>query len=133
VDDKMIDKKKLGYESLPLDFVFVFGSNEGGRHGKGAALVARLQYGAKSGQGKGRQGQSYGIPTKDRNLRVLPLDLIYWYVTEFLHYAFLNPEVQFKVTDIGCGLAGYTAEQIAPFFQNAPKNCYFSERFLRYV
>lgn len=67
--------------------VFVFGSNLAGRHGKGAALWARQQRGAIYGQGIGRQGNAYGIPTKDRQLRVLPLTAIQTHVADFRRLA----------------------------------------------
>ncbi len=102
--------------------VFVFGSNLAGRHGKGAALHARLEYGAIRGQAEGIQGNSYAIPTKDANLKTLPIDKIREYVKTFLYVANLSPETEFYVTAIGCGLAGYNPEDIAPFFANAPGN-----------
>lgn len=56
--------------------VFVFGSNLAGRHGKGAALRARRYRSAIYGGGIGSQGNSYAIPTKDHQLRILPLHAI---------------------------------------------------------
>lgn len=107
--------------------IFVFGSNLAGRHGKGAALEARLKHGAVYGQGEFRQGNSYAIPTKDTQLRTLPLDVIAVRVREFLNYARACPELTFNVTRIGCGLAGYTDSQIAPMFKGAPINCNLPE------
>jgi len=109
--------------------VFVFGSNLAGRHGKGAALWARQHRGAIYGQGVGRQGNAYGIPTKDDQLRVLPLHAIQAYVAKFLDYAQQRPETEFELTPIGCGLAGYRPEQIAPMFANAPPNVQLPEAF----
>jgi hypothetical protein len=103
--------------------IFVFGSNLAGRHGKGAALTALRTYGAVYGQGVGPQGQSYAIPTKDENLRSLPLLTIDRYVYKFLQYARDHPDEKFLVTRIGCGYAGYTDRQIAPMFALAPDNC----------
>ncbi len=105
--------------------IFVFGSNEAGRHGKGAALFARKNKGAIYGQGFGLQGDSFGIPTKSGDLKVLPLDKIKEYVKWFILYATRHPEQQFQVTRIGCGLAGYSPSQIKPLFKNAPDNCFF--------
>lgn len=102
--------------------VFVFGSNLAGRHGKGAALWARQNRGAVYGQGIGPQGNSYAIPTKDECLRTLPLEKIAGYVRGFLNYALNSPSVQFQLTPIGCGLAGYRRDQIEPMFANAPPN-----------
>lgn len=102
--------------------VFVFGSNLAGRHGKGAALWARQHRGAVYGQGYGRQGNSYAIPTKSAELRTLPLDVVATHVAIFLVYAAAHPATQFQLTPIGCGLAGYKPEQIAPMFAGAPPN-----------
>ncbi len=110
--------------------IFVFGSNLAGRHGKGAALFAKQHHGAIYGQGEGLQGNSYGIPTKDENLRTLPLDRIKCHVEKFLEFARSNANLKFQVTAIGCGLAGYKPYQIAPMFSNAPKNCVLPEEFL---
>lgn len=103
--------------------IFVFGSNLAGRHGKGAALTARRDFGAVYGQGVGRTGYAYAIPTKDAALRSLPLSSIAEYVQAFIRYADENPGVIFQVTRIGCGLAGYTDAQISPMFRGAPGNC----------
>ncbi len=110
--------------------VFVFGSNLAGRHGKGAALTALQVYGAKYGVGEGRTGNSYAIPTKDRNLNVLPLQSIQESVKTFLEYARSHSYIHFMVTPIGCGLAGYKPHQIAPFFRDAPPNCTLPPQFL---
>lgn len=103
--------------------IFVFGSNEAGRHGKGAALYAKQNYGAIQGQGFGAQGNSYAIPTKDNNIKTLPLHKIKPYVDVFLMYARLNMNLDFFITKIGCGLAGYQPKDIAPMFKNATTNC----------
>lgn len=110
--------------------VFVFGSNLAGRHGKGAALHARQHCGAIYGQGIGLQGRSYAIPTKDERLKTLPLRLIRQYVEQFQAFAAQHPELTFEVTAIGCGLAGYTPEEIAPLFRDAPGNCVLPDAFL---
>lgn len=104
--------------------IFVFGSNLAGRHGKGAALHARQHYGAVYGVGVGPTRSAYAIPTKDRSLRTMVLLDIKPHVDIFLQYAEKHPELIFKVTRIGCGLAGYTDYQISPMFKNAPKNCF---------
>jgi hypothetical protein len=106
--------------------IFVFGSNLAGRHGKGAALWALHHRGAITGRGEGRQGDSYAIPTKgvfpDGKLYILPLATIRVGVNRFLTYAGNNPNLFFTLTPIGCGLAGYQPEQIAPMFAEAPDN-----------
>nr|DAP65190.1 MAG TPA: hypothetical protein [Caudoviricetes sp.] len=98
------------------DEIFVFGSNLAGIHGKGAALTARQLYGAKLGQGWGLQGRSFAIPTKDSNLKPLPLSNIEKYVNVFYDFVRSNPKTKFFVTAIGCGLAGYKHFEIAPMF-----------------
>ena len=102
--------------------IFVFGSNLRGVHGKGAALTARKKYGAVYGQGEGLQGRSYAIPTKDYDLRPLPLEDVNLRVLDFLHFARHHPGMKFNVTRIGCGLAGYVEDQIAPMFKGATHN-----------
>lgn len=103
--------------------IFVFGSNTTGRHGKGAALTAKLHFGAKQGQGVGLEGQSYAIPTKNGRLQTLPLSKIEQYINDFIQFANQHHELKFFVTAIGTGLAGYKHEQIASMFANAPANC----------
>jgi hypothetical protein len=119
--------------------IFVFGSNLAGRHGAGAALHARRNYGAIYGQGEGFQGSSYAIPTKDGRHRypplsdpsqTLPLPVIASGVARFLDFARAHPELKFQVARIGCGLAGYVPAQIAPMFKDAPANCTLPPDFL---
>lgn len=110
--------------------IFVFGSNLAGRHGKGAAQSARIYWGAVNGVGVGFTGNSYAIPTKDEHLNVLPLDRIKQYVDAFIKTAETSPELIFILTPIGCGLAGYKPEQIAPMFKSAPKNVYWPKAFI---
>lgn len=98
--------------------VFVFGSNEAGIHGAGAANTALDNFGAIRGRGFGKFGQSFAIPTKDHNIQTLPLSAIQDYVDMFLGYAKLHPELEFLLTRIGCGLAGYSDKEIAPLFKN---------------
>lgn len=107
--------------------IFVFGSNLAGHHGKGAALHAYQKQGAVYGVGEGRTGNSYAIPTKDRKLKSLPLNIIEGHVQTFLRYARRHPELEFRVTKVGCGLAGYSPEQIRPMFEDAPENCKFTD------
>lgn len=115
---------------LESNQIFVFGSNQSGRHGKGAAKTA-LGWGAVYGQAEGLQGKTYGIPSKDKNIRTLAIDEIKPYVDRFVEFAKLHPELTFLVTEIGCGLAGLNYEQIAPLFIEAKNvdNIWLSERF----
>lgn len=109
--------------------IFCFGSNLAGRHGAGAALFAAKHHGAIYGVGEGIQGNSYGIPTKDYNLKVIPLEKIKIHVEVFKDFARRNPTYFFRLTAIGCGLAGYKPEQIAPMFEDAPDNVDLPDEF----
>ncbi len=94
--------------------VFVFGSNLSGHHGGGAARTAVERFGAIWGQGVGMQGQSYGIPTMHGGV-----DAIKPYVDEFIAYARAHTDKLFYVTRIGCGIAGFRDEEMAPLFADA--------------
>lgn len=109
--------------------IFVFGSNLIGHHGAGAALDALNYWGAEYGVGIGRTGQCWAIPTKDEHIETLPLIAIDWYVHAFLAYANSHPELDFQVTAIGCGLAGYHWHEIAPMFHGAAPNCHLPLRW----
>jgi hypothetical protein len=116
---------------LKRNEVFVFGSNYSGRHGSGAARLARDEFGAVYGEGLGMTGQCYAIATKNTSIRTISLRDIEWQVNIFMEYAEAHPELTFLVTQIGCGLAGYTPEQIAPMFLNhiITKNVYLPQCF----
>jgi hypothetical protein len=116
-----------------MDNIFVFGSNLAGRHGAGAAKRAREAYGAKYGQGKGLQGMSYAIPTKDASLKILSITKVASYVNEFKEFAELNPTKEFYVTRVGCGLARFSDRQIAPLFMHSPYNCIFPKVWEKYL
>lgn len=108
--------------------VFCFGSNEAGRHGAGAALTAYKKHGARYGVSYGHVGDSFAIPTKDQDLKPLELWRIGQYVQGFLAYAAGHQrDLTFQVTQIGCGLAGFTAQEIAPMFKGATSNCLFDD------
>lgn len=113
--------------------IFVFGSNEAGVHGAGAARIANKLFGAKMGIGIGRTGQTYAIPTKDKSIRTLPVKAIEEYVQEFIEEAKNFPHLTFLVTQIGCGLAGYNPKDIAPMFRDAPSNVVIPEEFYKII
>ena len=93
--------------------IFVFGSNLDGAHGGGAAAAAVRYFGAIWGQGVGMQGQCYAIPTMHGGVGVIKP-----YVDEFIEYARQHSELTFLVTRIGCGIAGFKDEQMAPLFKD---------------
>jgi hypothetical protein len=127
-------KRKLTPEnitSLNENQIFVFGSNEAGRHGKGAAKLAKDRFGATYGVGEGLMGDSYALPTKDKKIKTLSLRSIQKYVNSFIETARVNPHLEFLVTKVGCGYAGYTEKQIAPLFNKAKEldNIFLPEEF----
>ncbi len=100
--------------NLGRNDIFVFGSNLHGHHTGGAARIAMARFGAVFGQGTGLQGNSYAIPTMQGGV-----DTIKPYADEFISFAKAHPELTFYVTKIGCGIAGFTFEEIAPLFRDA--------------
>ncbi|NBO98693.1 MAG: hypothetical protein EBU90_00930 [Proteobacteria bacterium] len=118
---------------LENDEIFVFGSNEAGIHGAGAAKLAFDRFGAVWGIGVGHQGKTYAIPTKDSKIRTLDLVSIADYVADFLDFADEHPEFKFLVTQIGCGLAGYQVEDIAPLFEGYPLNVVLPKEFVDFL
>ena len=112
--------------TLQPNEIFVFGSNLAGRHAGGAAYLAYKRFGAIWGQGVGLQGQSYAIPTMQGGVETIKP-----YVDEFIEFAEQHPSKTFLVTEIGCGIAGFTVGEIAPLFEQAKEveNIYISQRF----
>ena len=123
--DKRISPRWIS--SLEKNEIFVFGSNLQGMHGGGAARVALEQFGAVWGEGIGLQGQSYAIPTMHGGV-----DVIAPYVNDFIAFAKEHPELKFLVTEIGCGIAGFSVSEMAPLFKEALDitNIYLPERFV---
>jgi len=117
-------------KQLKENEIFVFGSNLGGMHAGGAARAAMDHYGAMWGQGVGLQGQSYAIPTMHGGV-----DVIKPYVDEFVAFARQHPELRFLVTRIGCGIAGFAVEEIAPLFADAidDENIILPEDFVKVI
>lgn len=109
---------------------FVFGSNLAGIHGGGAALTAKQLYGATQGQGDGMSGRSYALPTKDFRIQTLLLSEISDWVNLLRFDAYTWDKNLFVVTRVGCGLAGYSDEEIAPIFHSMPKNVLLPPRWL---
>ena len=112
-----MDKKRTTPErisELQPNEIFVFGSNLRGMHGGGAAYIALRKFGAIVGQGVGLQGQSYAIPTMQGGVETIKP-----YVDEFIEFAKTHKNLTFLVTRIGCGIAGFTDEEIAPLFEAA--------------
>ena len=115
-------------DTLEEHEIFVFGSNLAGRHGGGAARAANIKFGAEWGVGVGLTGQSYAIPTMQGGVETIKP-----YVDEFIRFAQENPGLKFLVTRIGCGIAGFKDEEIAPLFDKAMQvpNIYLPETFFK--
>ena len=117
IREEVMEQKRTTPEfitELQPNEIFVFGSNLKGMHGGGAAYIAYRKFGAIMGQGVGLQGQSYGIPTMQGGV-----DTIKPYVDEFIEFAKKNKNLTFLVTRIGCGIAGFTDDEISPLFEKA--------------
>lgn len=112
------------------DDIFVFGSNLAGNHAGGAAGVALQKFGAVMGQGIGLQGQSYAIPTMQGGIETIKP-----YVDQFIDFARECDQNTFYVTRIGCGIAGFTDEEIAPLFADAMElyNVRLPESFVKII
>lgn len=104
--------------------IFVFGSNLDGMHAGGAAKIAHNSFGAIWGEGVGLHGRTYAIPTMHGGL-----DAIKPYVVDFIEFARTHPDMKFLVTRVGCGIAGFSDEEMAPLFKNATEleNVYLPE------
>ena len=116
--------------------IFVFGSNLGGIHGAGAARLALNNFGAIWGMGVGIQGKSYAIPTKDFNVyNKLSVEQIKYHVDNFIKFTKESENLNFFVTQIGCGLAGYIPKDIAPLFIDVKEleNIYLPECFWKII
>ena len=96
--------------------IFVFGSNSEGQHAGGAAYFAMDRFGAKWGIGEGLVGNSYALPTMDDLTDPISIKP---HVDTFIEFAKAHPEYTFLVTKVGCGIAGFEIDEVAPFFKDA--------------
>ena len=108
--------------------IFVFGSNKSGIHGAGAAKYAHKNLGATWGVGEGLTGKCYALPTKGPNINFIPLSEIGAAIQRFIQTATYTDD-EYQITQVGCGLGGFTKEDIAPYFRDAPDNCLFDEKW----
>lgn len=115
--------------------LFVFGSNLSGLHGGGAAALAQLKFGAKWGKGEGIMGRSYALPTLGKNFKAFTVKDIEKYVNRMIDCAQKHPELIFLVTEIGCGIAGFKVEEIAPLFNKVIEidNIHLPVRFWAHI
>ena len=105
------------------DWIYVFSSNLAGKHAKGKARIARVNFRAEFGVAEGRTSNAYAIPTHDKHLAALSIDSIDAAIEAFLRYAHENPKLNFFVTRIGCEDSPYGDEQIGQLFATASENC----------
>lgn len=120
-------------KSLPENTVFVFGSNLAGQHSAGAARTALEHFGAVMGVGRGWSGQSYAIPTMNEHLQQMPLSQIQHYIDDFKIYTKNHSKNKYFITSLGCGIAGYKVEEIAPMFKGISRNVIFPQSFRPFV
>ena len=114
---------------------FVFGSNEAGIHGAGAAKLALDKFNAQYGKPFGFQGNSFAIPTLDKDFKQLSLERIKTYIHIAEAIFETNPDKVFYVTKIGCGIAGFDIKDIASLFERSYtiENVYMPKEFYDYV
>lgn len=112
----------MNITTLKPNQVFVFGSNTAGRHGAGAALQAKAYFWTVNGIGEGPTGRCYAIPTLDRGLHKRTDAELSESIRRFLLHATWFPGVEFLLTKVGCGLAGYTEDYIRAKFVVVPSN-----------
>lgn len=123
-----------GFQTPCKGEIMVFGSNLGGIHGAGAAKYAAMHLGARKGIAEGFTGLCYAIPTKDKYIKSLPFSQIRTYVSRFVDTTYIRYDMQFLITAVGTGLAGYRHCDVAPLFRECNSaNCRFDERWQLYL
>lgn len=123
IDGRRIASDRIA--ELGNNEIFVFGSNIQGAHGGGAAWFAHKRFGAEWGVGEGLTGRTYALPTMEGAASLKQA------VEHFTACAKAHPELTFLVTAVGCGIAGYTPNQVAPLFREATQleNVYLPQSF----
>lgn len=123
IDGRRVASDRIA--ELGANEIFVFGSNIQGAHGGGAAWFAHKRFGAEWGVGEGLTGRTYALPTMEGEMSLKRA------VDHFVDCAKQHPELTFLVTAVGCGIAGYTAAEVAPLFKEAAslENVYLPQLF----
>ena len=129
-------KKKLtpdNIQELTENQIFVFGSNMNGNHAGGAARLAVKKFGAVMGQAEGIQGQSYAIPTLDKDMQKVTEEELITYLGNFREFAEEHPEKEFLLTAIGTGIAGFDTNYMAYMIlrANLPDNVTLPKEFTK--
>jgi len=107
--------------------IFVFGSNQLGAHAGGAARLAKEEFGAREGVGEGLTGQSYAFPTLTANFEKVSRASLEASRDRLFAAALQHPDKTFLLTKVGCGIAGFTEDEIRPLFTSAPANVVLPE------
>ena len=120
-------------QELKENQIFVFGSNMNGNHAGGAARLAVEKFGAIMGKAKGIQGQSYAIPTLDKDMQKVTEEELLVFLGNFGNYANEHPEKEFLLTAIGTGIAGFDASYMAYMVlrANLPDNVTLPKEFVK--
>lgn len=115
------------------DWIWVFPSNEAGKHARGLARMARVNFRAEFGVGSGRTGNAFAIPVRDKHNRMLPLNAVADSIAAFLDHARHQPQLNFFIPRIGCAAGEFSDDQIGPLFARASENCSLPQAWMPYV
>ena len=108
--------------SLKPNQIFVFGSNLAGKHYGGAAKQAVDMFGAEYGVGEGLTGRSYAFPTLDEDFKQVSNTVFKAARLHLYKTAQENPDKEFLLTKVGCGIAGFSEDTMKKLFKNVPSN-----------
>lgn len=119
---------------LKSNEIFVFGSNEGGQHYGGAAMAAFCYFGAEWGLPFGLSGRTFAIPTLTKDYKKLDKESLKSYIKKFFEFVKENKQYTFILTKIGCGIAGFTTNEIKDIIwdvvgENMPINVVYPIEF----
>jgi len=103
--------------------IIVFGSNLNGQHAGGLALECAKKWNAQEGVGEGLTGQCYAFPTLDKKMKKVTKKALKQSKELLYKVAEKNQDTQFLVTKVGCGIAGFTKDEMKKIFQgDKPSN-----------
>jgi len=107
---------------LKQNQIFIFGSNGLGKHIGGAARQAFEKFGAQMGVSEGWCGQAYAFPTLNKHFQKCSMRQLRASRDRLFKVCEQNPEYEFLLTKIGCGIAGFKDAEIKPLFDVHPIN-----------
>lgn len=108
--------------SLKQNQIFIFGSNLAGNHAGGAARYAYDNFDAEWGVGEGLTGRCYAFPTLTKNMAQVSNTELKASRLNLYKTANDNPDKEFLLTKVGCGIAGFPEWRIKKLFTNVPIN-----------